>query len=219
MSDDDIEESMRYAARKLGFVDGFRDQQRTCLKSFLRGHDVFIALPTGFSKSAVFQAAPLCVDFLRQLGDHGDTTERSLAIVVMPLKSLVADQMSRAKELGINACRSVCRGNSSTDSKAFRGAYGRLGELRVRMKASMPTVAMTATASNDTIRRVVDSLGLRNFVLVKESPEKPNIKHSVFTTKSWDFDTMFKWVLEELKEDGSDTKENNYLLSVKKSCH
>ena len=101
-SDDEIEESIRFAASKIGFSDGFRDQQRSCLKSFLRGHDLFIALPTGFGKSAVFQAAPFCVDFLRELRDSGNSS-RAVAVVVMPLKSLISDQMSRAEELGILA--------------------------------------------------------------------------------------------------------------------
>ena len=62
-TDEEIDQSIDFAAQKLRFVNGFREQQRTCLKSFLRGHDLFVTLPTGFGKSAVFQASPLCVDF------------------------------------------------------------------------------------------------------------------------------------------------------------
>ncbi|XP_071484695.1 ATP-dependent helicase wrn-1-like [Diadema antillarum] len=256
-SDDEIEESIKYAASKIGFMDGFRDEQRTCIKSFLLGHDLFVALPTGFGKSAIFQVAPLCVDFLRGLRDCNSS--KAVAVVVMPLKSLVTDQMSRAEEFGIIAADlsagltdtiresisagkysilfaspeclqeddtpeifqllrdQVCGffideshcvtkwGNSSADSKAFRGAYGKLGEIRVRMKASIPTVAMTATATCDTRKRIADSLGLRNFVLVKESPEKLNIKHTVYHTKSRDVDDMFNWLVQELRDGGGDT--------------
>ena len=76
------------------------------------------------------------------------------------------------------------RGNSPKDSKAFRSSYGKLGEI--------PTIAMTATATRDTRKNIADSLGLRNFVLVKEWPKKMNIKHTVYHTKTRDFDDMFK---------------------------
>ncbi|XP_072166070.1 ATP-dependent helicase wrn-1-like [Diadema setosum] len=101
-SDSDIEKSIQYAAEKLGFVDGFREQQQKSLHSFIRGHDLFISLPTGFGKSVVFQAAPLCVDFLRKLHD-GPDSPKAVALVVMPLKSLISDQMSRAMDLGLIA--------------------------------------------------------------------------------------------------------------------
>ena len=73
------------------------------------------------------------------------------------------------------------------------------------MKAAVPSVTMTATATCETRKLITDSLGLRNFVLVKESPEKPNIKHTVHITKSCDFDDMFGWLIQELKENGNDT--------------
>ena len=59
-TDDEIEESLRYAANKLGFVEGFREQQRTALKSFLSpagragmaraGTTYSLHYPTGFGK-------------------------------------------------------------------------------------------------------------------------------------------------------------------------
>ena len=70
------------------------------------------------------------------------------------------------------------------------------------MKSAIPTIALTATATCDTRKRIADSLGLRNFVLIKESPEKPNIKHIVYHTKTRDIDDMFQWLVKELREEG-----------------
>ena len=102
-SDDDIKKALEYAATHLGFVDGLRIEQREALTSFLRGHDLFVSLPTGFGKSVIFQAAPLCVDYLSKLQDPNICTPKSLVVVVMPLKSLIADQLTRASDLNIEA--------------------------------------------------------------------------------------------------------------------
>lgn len=73
------------AADKLGMSD-FRSQQRIALEAIFQGHDVFVGLPTGFGKSAIFHAAPFCANFLRQSYD-------SIAVVISPLTALMADQL------------------------------------------------------------------------------------------------------------------------------
>ena len=66
----EIHIAIKCASEYLGFSDGFRNEQSQALASFLRGHDLFVSLPTGFGKSVVFQAAPVCVDFLLNLGEE-----------------------------------------------------------------------------------------------------------------------------------------------------
>ena len=88
----------------------------------------------------------------------------------------------------------------------------------MNMRTSIPTIAMTATATRDTRKNIADSLGLRNFVLVKESPEKMNIKHTVYHTKTRDFDDMFKWLVQDLRKVGRDTS-RTLILPIKESCH
>ena len=50
------------------------------------GQDVFVNLPTGFGKSVIFQAAPFCWDFLRQIQAGSPS---SIAIVISPLSALI----------------------------------------------------------------------------------------------------------------------------------
>jgi ATP-dependent DNA helicase RecQ len=94
-SADELSRSLHSAADKLG-IDDFHPQQRSALEAFLRGHDVFVNLPTGFGKSMIFQAAPFCWDFLRQ-------ATGSIAIVISPLTALMKDQIDSLKRRGITA--------------------------------------------------------------------------------------------------------------------
>ena len=76
--DDLLRESLSYAANKLGIPNGkFRELQESAIRSVIEaGRDIFVALPTGFGKSAIYQAIPLCCDFLRDHGfyDHDDSS-------------------------------------------------------------------------------------------------------------------------------------------------
>ena len=45
-------------------IDDFREDQRQALKYFLQGHDVFVNLPTGYGKSAVFHFCSFTSDLI-----------------------------------------------------------------------------------------------------------------------------------------------------------
>ena len=44
---------------ELQSISSLKEEQNTALEAFLRGKDVFALLPTGFSKSLIYQLAPL----------------------------------------------------------------------------------------------------------------------------------------------------------------
>ena len=65
--DDLLHDSLKCAASKLKIPGGkFKELQETAIRNVLAGEDLFIALPTGFGKSAIYEAIPLCCDFLRE---------------------------------------------------------------------------------------------------------------------------------------------------------
>ena len=64
------------------------------------GRDVFAFLPTGFGKSICFQVLPFLFDY--KLGTV-DSNCRSVVIVVSPLVSLMVDQVSSLRALGVSA--------------------------------------------------------------------------------------------------------------------
>lgn len=63
-SENCLQKSIEYAARKLQIAK-FKDLQVAAIKAVLRGQYIFVSLCTGYGKSAIFQAIPLCIDHLR----------------------------------------------------------------------------------------------------------------------------------------------------------
>ena len=69
-------------------------KQVQCFEYLLQGFDVLRILPTGFGKSLVFQPLP---DFLPV------KSRQNIVIVVGPLTSIIEDQISALKLIGIPA--------------------------------------------------------------------------------------------------------------------
>ena len=132
-TDNELHRNLHSAADKLGIND-FHLQQRKALQAFLRGHDVFVNLPTGFGKSIIFQAAPFCCDFLRQ-------TTGSIAIVISPLTALMQDQIDSLKRKGISAAcltRDTTRETKSAINKGqFSLVYASPEAMSVSVRALM----------------------------------------------------------------------------------
>ena len=102
----DFIESIRFAASKLG-ITTVRETQEAALCQYLRNRDVFVSLETGGGKSFIFQAAPLCWDFLKSKREspsqEGSPPQRSVAIVVSPITALIEDQISTLTKKDISA--------------------------------------------------------------------------------------------------------------------
>ena len=99
--------ALEFAKIKLG-LEEFKKHQTTAIRNFVQGHDLVVNLPTGFGKSVIFQAATIVIDYLNGLHkepgeqvDSGDKKEKSLVIVVLPLKALAVEQLQRAQQIGL----------------------------------------------------------------------------------------------------------------------
>ena len=66
--EDIVSKSIEYAAGRLK-LSNFKNLQTKAIRSALKGEDVFVNLPTGYGKSAIFQAIPLCKDFVHTTTD------------------------------------------------------------------------------------------------------------------------------------------------------
>lgn len=66
---------------------GFRENQREIINAVKMGNDVFACMPTGAGKSLLFQLPAVI--------------ERGISIVIMPIISLIEDQMHHLSNLGI----------------------------------------------------------------------------------------------------------------------
>ena len=62
----------------------------------------------------------------------------------------------------------------------FRPAYLALSETRSTLMPDVPIAALTATATPDVERSVVDALGLKSPVVVRRPVNRPNLQYEVF---------------------------------------
>ena len=120
-SDSEIIKAKSYACSRLG-LDSLKPQQSQALDAYLRGRDLFVCLPTGFGKSLIFQAAPMCWDFLRDVPNHTDIP-KALVIVVVPLKSLALDQLARCQTIGLEAAIAIGDIGDDVMNGAAQGKY------------------------------------------------------------------------------------------------
>jgi bloom syndrome protein len=89
-----LNDAISGAARMLGF-DFFKPQQLEAVYNFMLNKDVFVALPTGFSKSLIFGILPKAFELY--LG------EPAIVLVVTPLTALMIDFRDKFVPLGVSA--------------------------------------------------------------------------------------------------------------------
>ena len=78
---DEMEQLVAEAGRSLGF-ERLKPQQMSAVLKFMEGNDVFVALPIGFGKSAIFGILPRAFDLKLN-------RTISIVLVVSPLTALV----------------------------------------------------------------------------------------------------------------------------------
>ena len=91
------------------------------------------------------------------------------------------------------------RGFKHNNTIAFRKKYGRVAELRSYLKSSTPLVVLTATASSTVKTVIANGAGLTNYNLVELSPERTNIRYSVFSATADNIKDRFAWLQDELE--------------------
>ena len=61
----------------------------------------------------------------------------------------------------------------------FRNEFGKLGEVRSLIPPTVHVIAMAATATTHTTKRIIDILGMNSPVIVAETPDKLNVRYWV----------------------------------------
>ena len=93
-----IAEAVLKATKELGYQE-LRPMQELAVKHFLRGRDVFVALPTGSGKSLCYCLLPKAFDFLRRASESA----KSIVVIVSPLIALMQDQVRAMEERNVAA--------------------------------------------------------------------------------------------------------------------
>ena len=75
----------------------------------MQGRDVFVNMPTGSSKSLVFQLAPLVEMWMfSHVLDSSSWLKDAIVIVISPLVALMKDQVNRLRNVGLKATYVGC---------------------------------------------------------------------------------------------------------------
>ena len=97
-------------------IPSLNAQQKTAIRKIVEEKkDVFDNLPTGFGKSLLYQALPLVFDLTSQETGH-------IVVVVSPLISLMEDQVSHLKKLGLKAAN-ISSLEKGEDTRVESGEY------------------------------------------------------------------------------------------------
>ena len=83
------------AAGSLGYT--LKPEQKQALLKFVGGQDVFVSLPTGFSKSLCYILLPRIFDLLQGVEN------KCVVIVVSPLIALMKNQVASITKIGLSA--------------------------------------------------------------------------------------------------------------------
>ena len=77
---------------------------------------------------------------------------------------------------------------------AFRSVYADLHEIRT-LAPSVKMIALTATATEETRKTIIDVLRLRNVCEVADSPNKGNVTYVVtYMPNDSDVQDFFNWI-------------------------
>ena len=106
------------ANKELFGNENFRENQREIINATKSGKDVLALIPTGGGKSLTFQLSAV--------------TGSGVTVVVMPLLSLIEDNLNFVLDLGISAC-SLSVGNSAKEDKRIGTLYSEIKQLRYKL--------------------------------------------------------------------------------------
>ena len=95
----DLTAALEKVVVTLGYTS-LKQEQKDAIKEFVKGHDVFVCLPTGFGKSLCYIILPMLFDTLK-----GYTSPYSIVLihVVSPLDAIIADQVKSLTRKGLQA--------------------------------------------------------------------------------------------------------------------
>ena len=101
ISKDDLGEVIDRSMAILGYT-ACKPEQKDAARSVLYGKDVFVSVPTGYGKSAIFQMLPTCAEMLLSTVE-GHNIVYPAMLIISPLISLISDQLKKFKAADLSA--------------------------------------------------------------------------------------------------------------------
>ena len=104
-----FKEAITYGASKLQYKS-LKEGQIKMVEGYLSDQDVFVCSPTGSGKSLCLEIAPYTIDWVKFGSFEEENLIRTVCLIVVPLLSLMHDQVASLKRKGIAA---ICIGPES----------------------------------------------------------------------------------------------------------
>ena len=225
-----MQDHLSEALKSAWNVDSFRPCQREAIETALEGRDSLILLPTGGGKSlcyalfsivagkTVLVISPLIslmIDQVRSLREKGISAtflgsaqgnssdvsgafQGRMQVVFLTPEKAVAMTTCPVPNVGLIAVDEAhCTSEWGSD---FRPEYGELGCIRKVVGGCVPVMALTASATPDVQKHIVDVLELRNPRVLRTSFDRANLRFSaLLRPRSGNFANVLS---EELSRDG-----------------
>ena len=137
--------------------------------------------------------------------------ERLVGIIIDEAHCVKTWYVSKNTKLFYNACHFCYRGSD------FRKEFGKLGDLRGYFSRSVNFMALTATASLETRKKVMRTLGMKKPVTIVRSPEKPNILYDLFE-KEEEVGVQLCYLIDEIREQRTHTDKTIVFCRTYKDC-
>lgn len=110
---------MSFANKEIFGNEGFRENQREIINATKSGKSVLALIPTGGGKSLTFQVSAV--------------TDQGVTFVVMPLLSLIEDNLQFVESLGIPACSLSTNSNSQKEQNRVSELYRDIRALKIKL--------------------------------------------------------------------------------------
>jgi len=130
--------------------EAFRENQLEIINATKSGKDVLALIPTGGGKSLTFQLSAV--------------TGEGITFVVMPLLSLIEDNLNFVLDLGITAC-SLSVGNAQKEDKKIGTLYGEIKQLRYKIVYLTPEKIVKSPALVSTLDECYQLRKIDRFVI------------------------------------------------------
>ena len=128
----------------------FRENQREIINATKSGKDVLALIPTGGGKSLTFQLAAV-------IGE-------GITFVIMPLLSLIEDNLNFVLEANIPAC-SLSVGNTQKEEKKIGHLYQEIKQIRYKLVYLTPEKIVKSPALLSTIDELYSMGKIDRFVI------------------------------------------------------
>ena len=136
-----------------------KPEQKDGARSILYGKDVFVSVPTGYGKSAIFQMLPTCAEMLLSTIEGHDVAHPAV-LIIFPLISLVTDQLnSRGLMLlpGLSAIHLLSQAQPGYDSESLLDTIieGKVSHIFASPEAILNTKWRSLLLMPDFVNRII----------------------------------------------------------------